>query len=317
MTFPRNSLFAIILLYWVCLVPGISLAATFRFQTVNNKSVALWEGKRPVFAYNYGAVTNATAPEARSHSSYIHPIYGLDGEVLTGDFPKDHVYHRGLYWAWPHIKIGEKEYDLWSLRGIRQDFRRWLARETKTDSATLGVENGWVVDGKDVMREEVWIRTYPASAENTVLDVELLWTPLDNAITLWGAPEKSYGGLTFRFGSRSKTIITVPRGRTTNDLVMTNLVWADFSGDLKQPGSFSGAAVFVHPSHPDHPPEWMTRAYGVLAVGWPGVRAQSIKPGERISCRYRVWIHRGVPEATEIQKAYDIYLKESNFVAPR
>ena len=87
---------------------------------------------------------------------------------------------------------------------------------------------------------------------------------------------------------------------------MTTLPWSDLSGDLS-PNRISGAAVFVHPKHPDFPPEWMTRDYGVLAVGWPGVKAQTVEPGQTVTCRYRIWLHRGNPEAAEIQKAYDAF----------
>ena len=30
-------------------------------------------------------------------SNYVHPLYGLDGEVLTEDFPEDHRHHRGVH----------------------------------------------------------------------------------------------------------------------------------------------------------------------------------------------------------------------------
>ena len=80
----------------------------FRFEVVNDKSLKLWEGERPVFVYNHGVITSQSAPKAQGRSSYFHPVYGLDGEVLTDDFPKDHVNHRGLHWAWPHIKIDEQ-----------------------------------------------------------------------------------------------------------------------------------------------------------------------------------------------------------------
>lgn len=63
------------------------------------------------------------------------------------------------------------------------------------------------------------------------------------------------------------------------------------------------------PVNPDYPPTWMTRHYGVLAVGWPGVKAETIPAGKSVSCRYRIWIHRGTPEVPEIQSAYDEYLK--------
>ena len=281
-------------------------AAPFRIEPLNKNSLGIWEGDKPVLVYNHGDITNASAPTARSHSGYIHPIHGLDGEILTGDFPADHVYHRGLYWAWSHIKIHDKEYDLWSLRGIRIGFERWLEREAKGETAVLGVENGWFVGDKKVMHEQVRLRVHRAETNSRSIDLDLSWTPTDQAVTLWGAPEKSYGGLTLRFGKRTKTIVTVPSGRAPEDLLMTKLPWADLSGDLS-PNRISGAAVFVHPKHPDYPPEWMTRDYGVLAVGWPGVKAQTIAPGQTITCRYRIWLHRDNPEAAEIQKAYDAF----------
>ena len=279
----------------------------FRFEAVNDKSLKLWEGERPVFVYNQGVITSQTEPKAQGRSSYFHPVYGLDGEVLTDDFPKDHINHRGLHWAWPHIKIDEQEVDLWSLRDIRHEFQRWLTRETNSKSAVLGVENGWFVGDKRVMREQVKATVYPASSQGRFIDLELTLTPEGRPISLWGAEGKSYGGLTLRFGPRSKTIVTVPSGRSREDLLITRLPWADLSGDLSGKDTLSGAAVFVDPKHPDNPPTWMTREYGLLAVGWPGVTPQSLPAGKTVSLRYRIWIHRGVPEASEIQKAYEAY----------
>ena len=280
----------------------------FRFEAINDKSLGLWEGERAVLVYNHSAISRPSVPTAQSRSSYFHPIYGLDGEVLTDDFPKDHVYHRGLYWAWPHIRIADQEYDYWSVRGIRTEFRRWIAQEIKSSVAVLGVENEWFVGDKEVMAEKVRIEVHPASSESRAIDIELTWTPTDRPVTLWGAEGKSYGGLTLRYGPRSKTIITVPAGRTSDDLVVTRLAWADLSGDFVQnANNLSGAAVFVHPEHPDYPPTWMTRHYGMLAVGWPGVTPQTFPVGKSFSCRYRLWIHRGAPEAAVIQKAYEAY----------
>jgi hypothetical protein len=288
----------------------LKASGSFRFAPVSSNSLGLWEGDKPVLVYNHGSITNAAAPKAESHSCYIHPLYGLDSEVLTEDFPADHLYHRGLYWAWSHIKIGGEEYDLWSIRGIRPQFVRWIEREAKGDAAVLAVENGWFVKDRKVMREEARVRVHRAEAESRAIDLELSWTPLEQPITLWGAPEKSYGGFTLRFGKRSKTIVTVPSGRAPEDLLMTKLPWADLSGDFDG-GRISGAAVFVHPEHPDYPPEWMTRDYGVLAVGYPGVKAKTFPAGKTFTCRYRIWVHRGNPEAAEIQKAYDAFRSEA------
>jgi hypothetical protein len=286
--------------------------APFAIHNLNDRSVEVREGSRPVLVYNFGIITNSAAPLSKGRSSYIHPLYGLKGEVLTGDFPKDHLYHRGLYWAWSHIVIDGQEVDSWSLRGIETKFERWLSREVKGSKAVLAAENGWYVKGRKVMAEQVRLEVLPATAEGRAIDLSLEWRPTDKAVTLSGAPGKSYGGLTFRFGNRSKTVITVPAGKTTDDLLMTNLPWADLSGDFaSQGGGMSGASVFVHPEHPDYPPTWMTRHYGVLAVGWPGVTPKTFGPGQRISVRYRIWIHNGEGHAEGLQKAYDAYRRES------
>jgi hypothetical protein len=298
----------------------VGSSAGFRFQAVSDASLGLWEGDKPVLVYNHGLIARPDVPGARARACYFHPVYGLDGEVLTDDFPKDHLYHRGMYWAWPHIKTGGKEYDLWSARGeLRQAFVRWLGQETSASGARLGVENGWFVGNKQLVREQVWLTMQPAATGSRVIDVESSWTPLDEPLTLWGAEGKSYGGFNFRFGPRTKTAITVPEGarlpegvaatagRVSADLVMTRLPWVDLVGDFRGAAGASGAAIFVHPQHRDYPPTWMTRHYGLVSVGWPGVEPQTFPAGEPITCRYRIWIHRGAPTAAEIQKEYDAY----------
>src|SRR5438034_8013655 len=66
---------------------------------------------------------------------------------------------------------------------------------------------------------------------------------------------------------------------------------------------FSG--VFVHPEHPDFPLTWMTRHYGLLAVGRPGVTPKTFPADKPVTCRYRLLFHRGALQAAEIQKAYE------------
>jgi hypothetical protein len=87
---------------------GESGSSPFRFAE-SGSTLHLLEGDRPVLAYNAGIQTKAGVPAVLARSCYVHPLYGLDGEVLTDDFPRDHYHHRGLFWAWPHIRIGEKE----------------------------------------------------------------------------------------------------------------------------------------------------------------------------------------------------------------
>ena len=308
---PDCALILIVLLASVAPAASPTTQSTFRFEPAGDAAMKLLDGDRLVLVYNHGQIANEKAPKARPRGAYVHPIYGLDGEVLTDDFPADHVNHRGLYWAWPHVKVGDAELDSWNVKsGLETRFGKWTAKETCSDRALLGVENGWFAGDKQVLREQVLLEVHPATATSRAIDVMLTWTALDEAVTLRGAEGKSYGGVQIRFAPRKTTVITTPDGRAKDDLVMTKLPWADLSGDLAgKPEAISGAALFVHPANRDFPHEWMTRQYGMLAAGWPGVKPQTIAKNESVTMRYRLWIHRGNPEATEINAAYESYTR--------
>ncbi len=285
----------------------------FRFDDVSEQSLGLWEGDSPVLVYNHGVITDENVPKKdhrRSRACYVHPLHGLRGEVLTDDFPRDHYHHHGIFWTWPHVKVDGREHSLWSGSSIRQEFVKWLARQTGPVCAVLGVENGWLVGEKKVMIERVWLRAYRAQqGQERVVDLDLFFIPTDSPVTLWGAGGKSYGGLTVRFApaSRQETTITVPDGKTKADLPDTPLAWADFTSRMKGAEHRSGATVMVSPKHPDYPPTWLTRHYGPLCVGWPGVQAKTFRPGEVIRLSYRLWVHKDAGEPDAIRAAYRAY----------
>lgn len=302
---------------WLLVGAGSLVGADFRFAEVTDKSLGVWEGEQPVLVYNYGVISPTNVPADRARSSYVHPLYGLDGEVLTDDFPKDHYHHRGLFWAWPHVKVDGQESDLWLLNGIRHRFDRWLKRETSPAAAIFAVENSWLIAERKVMTEQAWFRVGPAMPEGRAIDVELAWTPTAAPVTLRGAEEKSYGGLTLRFAPHEgNPVITVPDGPTTEDLTIARLPWADLATRFAGRKNPSGAAIFIAPTHPDFPPEWLTRHYGVLCVGWPGVAEQTLAPGKTVRCRYRIWIHRGVPTLPQLQKRYEEFTQSISNAPP-
>ena len=170
----------------------------FQFTELNADSLKLLDGGKNVFVYNHGFITNESVPKTdarRTRADYIHPLWGLDGEVLTDDFPRDHYHHHGIYWTWPHVGIGGVEYDLWQHakwddKLILQRFVRWLARETGPAAAVLGVENGWFVGDRKVMVERVWMQCRHVAGEERSLDLSLTFIPVDRAITLRGAEGK-------------------------------------------------------------------------------------------------------------------------------
>lgn len=293
----------------------------FRFRDVSDKTLAIDEGSAPVMAYNHGTITCERVPESdhrRSRACYIHPLWGLSGEVLTDDFPRDHHHHHGVYWTWPHVGIDGREYDIWAGSKIWDRFQDWIAREAGPVAALLAVDNAWFIQkepgkgdfDRKVMLERVWMQPYAASNDERAIDLDLFFVPHGQPVTLWGAGGKSYGGLTVRFAPKSakESTIIVEEGVTKADLPDTPLKWADFTTQYEGVPHESGGAVFIHPAHPDYPPTWLTRHYGPLCVGWPGVNKRTFEPGRPIHLQYRLWLHKKPGEHQRLMAEYEAFL---------
>ena len=114
----------------------------FYFKPISDASLSVCEGDKPVFAYNHGAIVKDDIPEKesrRSRACYVHPVWGLSGEIITDDFPRDHYHHHGIFWAWPYVGYDGREYDLWMYRNIQPRFVRWIVQESGPLGAVLAV----------------------------------------------------------------------------------------------------------------------------------------------------------------------------------
>jgi len=78
----------------------------------------------------------------RTH--YIHPLWAPDGNVLTEDFPPDHLHHRGVFWAWHWVVVdGKNICDGWELKDFGQKINDLQFRSLKDECAELKTEVEW------------------------------------------------------------------------------------------------------------------------------------------------------------------------------
>jgi hypothetical protein len=282
-------------------------SAEKRFSLIEaNDGLSLSEGGRPVFVYRHKEQLAAGVPEKYRRATYIHPLYDLRGNVISDDFPKDHLHHRGLSWTWAHVGVGGEVHDLWAGEGVRQVFEKWLAQETGPVCATIGVKNAWWTAQKKIMDEWVWIRAFPANEYGRAIDVLLTLKALE-PIDLSGRKEKGYSGFGLRYGPRQTTIITTPQGKEVADSDLKPLPWADETGNFGGATALSGAAIFQHSGNPRFPAGWCLRHYGFIGVSWPGVEIIHLEPGKALTLRFRVWVHDGDAKQGKVQEAYDLF----------
>jgi hypothetical protein len=298
--------------FWGQAAEPASGASPFRFaEQPDQGTLTLYDGARPVLVYNFADQLKPGLPPDRKRACYIHPIYGLDGETLTEDFPPEgHFHHRGLCWTWAEVHVGDRLTDPWDLRGIRARFRQWLQRQTGPETAVLEAQDDWVLDEKQVVATEVlYLRVETASDRGRIIDAEWRFEAKHDALQVAGRKAAGYGGFLLRFPALPETVLTTDSGPQPTDANLKPCTWADLSSRFGSREQRSGVAVFLHPQHPGQPVGWTLRKYGLLNPAWPGTTPVKVEPGKPLVLRYRLWIHRGDATAGVVAEAYEAYRK--------
>ena len=267
------------------------------------------EGDDPVLVYNYGDQLAEGVAADRTRSCYVHPLFGLDGEIITDDFPRDHLHHRGVSMMWPRMRVGDQQVDHWHLDGIRT-LNKNLTLVELADGAQLVADNTWTLDsGSTAATEQTKWHIHTAGVRGRIIDVQTTITAGNEPITLQGAVlPKGYGGHMIRLAPRTGERITTDRGDHTRDSDRLPFRWADYSATFQGADSVSGVAMFPHPDYPDYAPSWQLRPYGILSISWPGSWPYVIMPGESLELSYRMWVHRGNAETGGVSEAWMEYM---------
>ncbi|MDP8245161.1 MAG: PmoA family protein [Candidatus Hinthialibacter antarcticus] len=276
------------------------------WQDDGETTLSLYEGDRFILNYHYGVIS---PPEGvathRSRSSYFHPLTGLDGEIFTEDFPTDHYHHRGFYFAWPGVHVGDQRYDMWHLIGMWTKFERILVKEEGPVFTELIIQNGWYDSQRKVMDEVMNLTVWHSDGVGQFMDVQYTWTPLVD-IEIGPKDQKGYGGLNFRFPNRKNTVVTNIDGvQPTSDLKRSP--WTDYSGVFKGQNAPSGVTIMNHPDNIDANPPWIIRAaddYGFLGISWPGIDTFHFVAGKTYTNQYRLFMHRGDSEDAMVKEAF-------------
>lgn len=276
--------------------------------------ITLLEDGVPVLRYVRGEILAPGIPEDRRRSTYIHPLFSLDGTQISDDFPADHHHHRGMNWTWLKVSFDDVTKDLWTLRGIRQRYEGPFRADVSQSAAHLSVRSGWYEDstGRKILDERVALAVQRSDARGRIMDFELTLSALDTPVSI-GVSGRGYSGLGIRFAPREDTTITIPEGILAGDEDKIPHPWADFSARFAGKKSFDGVAILQHPGNPHFPDGWTLRQYGYLSPSFTNAAPDyTIRPGQPLTLRYRVFVHRGLAGRSELARLWRDYEKRSN-----
>lgn len=277
--------------------------------------IEITEAGKPVLRYNYqtiepGAVLDKVAAGnriyARARSDYIHPLYGLNGEVLTRDWSVDHPHHRGIYWAWPEVDFGAERGDLHALQKVFARPTGNTRLESGPVFAEIEAENHWLWNDREpIVHEVALIRAYRATPRGRVIDLAFQFTALRDGVTIARRETDKYGGLNVRLETPKHQVITF----FTSPLNATpRRAWSDLSGQFPGADAASGLTVLQGLSNPDYPGDWVK--YPELSWAQPTFPAAGTRfplgRGKPLVLRFRLLVHAGTtPDEAFAAKLWD------------
>jgi hypothetical protein len=268
------------------------------FSTAETEEkIVLLEDGNPVFVYQ-------KKPKSLTGqyicNNYIHPLFDLAGNVITEEFPADHPYHRGVFWAWHQLYAGGRRLgDGWTNDSISQKVAGTVIEKEKL-YARLNTDVLWSSsvneDGKPFIEEKTTITVHKLSDGIRRIDFEIVLKALADQLQIGGSPDqKGYGGFCVRILLPDSLKFISDKGPVTPQELQINAgPWMDFSGRFGAGPEISGITIICHPEMPGYPEQWILRQKGSMQnVVFPGRDRIDVTKDKPVILRYRLIIHKG------------------------
>ena len=295
--------------------PSSNKLSPFRFEE-DSQRVKLFENEKAVFFYQKEPKSFNTE---NVYNNYIHPLFALNGDTLSEEFPEDHPHHRGIFWSWHQLYINEQSIgDAWVMDDISQEARE-IRYSITENSAKLNLNVIWrsaLIDkGKAFINENTSIIIYQLRSGVRKIDFEISLKALVPGVSIGGSDdEKGYGGLCVRIKLPDDLVFTVKDGSVEPErLQITEGSWMDFSGSYGAQGDQNGLTVLCHPETPNYPAPWILRQKSSMQnIVFPGRNRVEIAMNHSINLKYRLIVHAGNADDIDMTTLQSEYEKISN-----
>jgi len=296
-----------------------------RLECGKDSVVTVMLRSKPVVTYRGGrGMLPAGVPVEYRRGGYLHPLVTPAGAVVSGDYPKNHLHHHGLWTAWTRTSIDGRSPDFWNMgqKKGRVEMVEWLGARESADGAEIRTLHRYVdltAPTPETILLEGWTVRVPATPPGKPHRIDLTVRQTNATSHTLTLPEYRYGGLGFR-GLDAWDGAPNCRFRTSEGL--TDRVkgnesrgrWCWIGGSATTAAGAVGTAGVVLLAHPSnfrfpepmriHPTEpffcWSPQQAGEFALPPRGVHAM----------RHRILVADGEPDPAEIEREWLEWSKE-------
>ena len=296
-----------------------SLGASPLQYKKNDDGIWFYEHHDPVFFYQ---IAHKSRNGNYRRANYIHPLYGMTGDVITEDFPADHLHHRGIFWAWHQVRVDGKNIgDNWTCREFNWNVTHskvmrcgqamdLLTHVTWSSSALLDDQN----DPQPIIQETTRIRIHRKCKSYRVIDFKIGLTAIQENVTMGGSEnDKGYGGFSARVRIPPDVQFIGNKGRIEPQRTAVDAgPWVNMVGEFET-GNGEGFAIISHPNNPGYPEPWILRTRGSMQnAKYPGQHAIRVGRGEEAwTLRYRLVIHRCGDDTALLNRLHRQFIRGS------
>jgi hypothetical protein len=273
----------------------VSFSAGAQKLHIKKENNGYWilENNQKIFFFQ--RTLNDSIP-SHSRNNYFHPVYDLNNNCITEDYPSDHLHHRGIFWAWHQILVNDEPIcDPWDIKNFYQNITEFEFSGDVNNNGVLKYTSFWhTVDNPDdpFILEKTVVSIYPKQRHYRRIDFTISLKALENNLSIGGSDnEKGYGGFTVRMKTDENTVFTNPK----NDKIKpTNLAiqagqFVDISNSKKKSG-----VTIISWSQNDGKENWILReSASAQNIAWPGREPIPLSSSENTTLKYSLIIHKG------------------------
>lgn len=306
------------ILLFAFLLPPDALSQDLKF-TEKDGAITLYDGHSPRFSYQKETKSlNGLYPRA----NYVHPLFGLNEEILTEDFPEDHLHHRGIFWTWHQLYVEDRRVaDPWFCEGIEWAASALITNTSENEAFLEGVvywlfsENpGQEHNSDTVLQELIKIRYSHKNARYYELDFDITLTPLMEEVKIGGSEDKKgYGGFSVRLKTPVELSFYGKEGAVHPEETPVEAGgWVDVKGSFtSDDAEQSGVIIMARPDEPESFQGWILRKKESMQnPAFPGREPLLLSKEKPLRFNNKLIVYRNSLSTAEIEKLFAAFLNE-------
>lgn len=243
-------------------------------------------------------------------ANYIHPLYDLQGNPITEDFPEDHKHHRGIFWAWHQVLVnGEPMGDSWECTDFNwevvQATTEKVADQLLLKTKTLWNSPKYIKNGLQTafVEENTQITINPSEQNYRIMDFRISLNALVDDVKIGGSDDiKGYGGFSARLVLPSDIQFTSEKQQLTpkNEAIKAHRAMR-MDGTIDQNQKL-GVMIIASKSNPKPNNAWILRSSNSMQNAvYPGRKPVPIIIGTPTVLKYRMVIYNVKPSQEQLK----------------